>query len=62
MAAKAIDYLLSPNHRPVFTRFLCDGWVCLTNNAAERALRGVALGRTSASGGSVPCLPEASIT
>jgi hypothetical protein len=28
-----------------FTRFLEDGRVCLTNNAAERALRGVALGR-----------------
>ena len=30
-----------------FTRFLDDGRVCLTNNAAERALRGVALGRKS---------------
>lgn len=28
-----------------FTRFLADGRVCLTNNAAERALRGLALGR-----------------
>ena len=28
-----------------FTRFLEDGRVCLTNNAAERALRGIALGR-----------------
>ncbi len=28
-----------------FTRFLTDGRICLTNNAAERALRGVALGR-----------------
>ena len=28
-----------------FTRFLNDGRICLTNNAAERALRGVALGR-----------------
>ena len=45
--AKAIDYLLSPNHWPGFTRFLEDGRVCLTNNAAERSLRGVALGRTS---------------
>ena len=27
------------------TRFLDDGRVCLTNNAAERALRGVAVGR-----------------
>ena len=28
-----------------FSRFLQDGRICLTNNAAERALRGVALGR-----------------
>src|SRR6056297_3790087 len=43
--ANAIDYLLSSNHWPGFTRFLEDGRVCLTNNAAERSLRGVALGR-----------------
>ena len=30
-----------------FTRFLDDGRVRLTNNAAERALRGIALGRKS---------------
>ena len=30
-----------------FTRFLDDGRICLTNNAAERALRGIALGRRS---------------
>ncbi len=29
----------------VFTRFLDDGHICLTNNAAERGLRGIALGR-----------------
>jgi transposase len=41
--AKAIDYMLK---RWVgFTRFLGDGRICLSNNAAERALRGVALGR-----------------
>jgi transposase len=45
--AKAIDYLLSPNHWPAFTRFLSDGRICLSNNAAERSLRGVALGRKS---------------
>jgi transposase len=45
--AKAIDYLLSPHHWSGFTEFLRDGRVCLTNNAAERALRGVALGRKS---------------
>jgi transposase len=27
-----------------FTRFLDDGRICLTNNAAERALRGIAKG------------------
>lgn len=45
--AKAIDYLLSPNHWPGFTRFLQDGRICLSNNCAERSLRGVALGRKS---------------
>jgi hypothetical protein len=28
-----------------FTRFLQDGRACLSNNAAERALRGISLGR-----------------
>jgi transposase len=32
---------------PTFTLFLDDGRVCLSNNAAERALRGIALGRRS---------------
>jgi transposase len=41
--AKAIDYMLK--RRPAFTRFLDDGRICLSNNAAERALRGIALGR-----------------
>tara|TARA_R110000737_G_scaffold16902_2_gene34257 strand:- start:5113 stop:6075 length:963 start_codon:yes stop_codon:yes gene_type:complete len=45
--AKAIDYLLSPNHWSGFTSFLKDSRICLTNNAAERSLRGVALGRKS---------------
>ena len=41
--AQAMDYMLKRwDH---FARFLEDGRVCLTNNAAERALRGVALGR-----------------
>jgi hypothetical protein len=30
---------------PPFTRFLDDGRICSTNNATERALRGLALGR-----------------
>jgi transposase len=45
--AKAIDYLLSSEHWPGFTRFLEDGRICLSNNCAERSLRGVALGRKS---------------
>jgi transposase len=43
--AKAINSML--RRWPAFTRFLEDGRVCLTNNSAERALRGVALGRKS---------------
>lgn len=43
--AKAIAYMLDKDRWPAFTRFLEDGRVCLTNNAAKRALRGVALGR-----------------
>ena len=43
--ARAIDYML--RRRESFTRFLADGRICLTNNAAERALRGIALGRRS---------------
>ena len=41
--AKALAYALK--RWDAFARFLGDGRVCLTNNAAERALRGVALGR-----------------
>ncbi len=40
---KAMDYMLT--RWDAFSRFLTDGRICLTNNAAERALRGVALGR-----------------
>jgi transposase len=43
--AKAMDYMLK--RIDVFTRFLEDGRICLSNNAAERELRGVALGRKS---------------
>ena len=42
-AAKAMDYMLK--RWGSFARFLDDGQICLTNNAAERALRGIALGR-----------------
>ena len=43
--AKAMDYMLK--RWIAFTRFLDDGRVCLSNNAAERGLRGIALGRKS---------------
>jgi transposase len=43
--AKAMDYMLK--RWQGFARFLEDGRICLTNNAAERALRGIALGRKS---------------
>ena len=42
---KAMDYMLK--RWETFSRFLADGRICLTNNAAERALRGIALGRQS---------------
>ncbi len=43
--ARAIDYLLK--RWTAFTRFGDDGRICISNNAAERALRGIALGRKS---------------
>jgi hypothetical protein len=39
--AEPIDYMLKRWNR--FTRFIEDGSICLTNNAAERALRGFAM-------------------
>ena len=42
-AAKAMDYMLK--RWSAFARFLEDGRMCLSNNAAERALRGAAQGR-----------------
>ncbi|KAB2938020.1 MAG: IS66 family transposase [Hyphomicrobium sp.] len=41
--AKAMDYSLK--RWPAFTRFLDDGRICMSNNAAERAVRGIAVGR-----------------
>jgi transposase len=41
--AKAIAYSL--NHWHGLVRFLDDGRLCMTNNADERALRGIAVGR-----------------
>ena len=43
--SKAIQYMLK--RWPAFTLFREDGRVCLSNNAAERGLRGIALGRKS---------------
>ena len=43
--AQPIDYMLKRWNR--FAGFIDDGRICLTNNAAERALRGFALGRMS---------------
>ena len=41
--AKAFNYILK--RWPSFILFLEEGRVCLSNNAAERGLRGIALGR-----------------
>jgi transposase len=43
--AKAMQYMLK--RWPAFTLFLDDGRVCVSNNAAERGLRGIALGQKS---------------
>jgi len=41
--AQAMEYMLK--RWAVFARFLDDGRICLSNSAAERSLRGIALGR-----------------
>ena len=41
--AKALDYMLT--RWASFSRFLSDGRICVSNNAAERAIRSLALGR-----------------
>jgi transposase len=41
--ARAIDYSLK--RWPAFARFLDDGRLCMSNNAAEREIRAVAVGR-----------------
>jgi transposase len=41
--AKAMDYMLK--RWASFSRFLTDGRICLSNNAAERAMRSPAIGR-----------------
>ena len=50
--AKAIDYMLK--RWTAFTRFLDDGRICLSNNAAERALRGIAVLESL-------CIPSSSV-
>jgi transposase len=49
---KAMDYMLK--RWGTFSRFLEDGHICLTNNAAERALRGIAMTESF-------CTPSSSI-
>jgi len=43
--AKSMDYMRK--RRSAFSRFLDDGRIYLSNNAAERSLRGIALGQKS---------------
>ena len=43
--AKAMDHML--RRWDLFARFLDDGRICPTNNAAERAIRGIALAKKS---------------
>jgi transposase len=45
--AKAIRYAIKPAHWPALTYYCTDGQVEIDNNAAERSLRTVALGRKS---------------
>jgi transposase len=45
--AKAMDYMLKRWSAFTFTRFLDDGRICLSHNAAERGVRGITLGRKS---------------
>jgi hypothetical protein len=50
--AKAFDYMLK--RIDIFTRFLDDGRICLSNNAAERELRGIAMPESL-------CIPSSSV-
>ncbi len=45
--AKAIRYTVKPQHWPALTYYCTDGRAEMSNNAAERSLRDVALGRRS---------------
>ncbi len=59
-AAKAMDYMVK--RWTTFSAFLDDGRICLTNNAAERALRGIDVGRRNwtfaGSDAERPALPD----
>ena len=66
--AKAMNYMFK--RWASFTRFLDDGRVCLSNNAAERALRGIAIGQkargysvdpTAAASAPPPCIASSSL-
>jgi len=50
--AKAFDYMLK--RIDAFNRFRDDGRICLSNNAAERALRGIAMSESL-------CIPSSSV-
>ena len=45
--ARAIRYAIKPEHWPALTYYCTDGRADIDNNAAERSLRDVALGRRS---------------
>jgi len=45
--ARAIRYTIKPQHWPALTYYVTDGRAEMSNNAAERSLRDVALGRRS---------------
>lgn len=45
LVTKTISFMLGKGRWAALTGLLKDGRICLANNAAERALRGVALGR-----------------
>lgn len=46
-SAATVRYFYLLKRWPSFARFLEDGRIFMTNNAAERAVRGIALGRKS---------------
>ncbi len=58
-AAKAMKYMLK--RWDGFARFIDDGRICLTNNAAERAIRPLALGRMKLLREAAP-LPSATLS